>query len=71
MLNGGLFASLWETGRTLWRQRGLRCPHCASRVLQAKLQTVVTPRGYVLRCWQCGGEYVEHEWTRLRQVWPL
>jgi hypothetical protein len=65
-----LFGALWQTALTWWRQWGLRCPHCATRMRQAKLKPVVTPRGYVLRCRQCGSEYVEHP-PGLRRVWPI
>ena len=34
------------------------CPHCEKNGIWVTLEPVVTPRGNVERCWQCGGEYV-------------
>lgn len=41
------------------------CPHCYANGLTAHLQTTVTKRGEVQRCWQCGGEYRDG-----KLVWP-
>lgn len=66
-----LFDALYQTAWTLWRQRNARCSHCAAHGRKATLRSVVTARGYVLRCWQCGCEYVEHGRGEFRQVWPI
>lgn len=44
-----------------------RCPHCEKNGIKATLQTVVTKRGDVWRCWQCGGEYNDEG----DLVWPI
>lgn len=43
-----------------------QCPHCASNGIRATLERVVTARGDVDRCWQCGGEYRDG-----KLVWPI
>ena len=70
MADRSLFGALYQTVWTWWRQRNVVCPHCATCGRKATLRSVVTARGYVLRCWQCGGEYVEYGRGKFRQVWP-
>jgi hypothetical protein len=69
MAERSLLGALWQTALTWRRRRNVACPHCAKRSLKATLQSVTTARGYVLRCWQCGGEYAQYE-DGLRRVWP-
>lgn len=69
MLNSGILSSIWQTARTMRRQWRVPCPWCATHGLKVTLRSGVTPRGYVLRCWQCGGEYVDRE-GGFRRVWP-
>jgi len=69
-MNDGLLGALWQTVWTWWRWRNVRCPHCASGGRKATLRSTGTARGYVLRCWQCGGEYGEYA-DGFRRVWPV
>jgi hypothetical protein len=79
MADRSLLGAIWQTLLTWRRRRNVACPHCAARALSFRdnevrelpiLQSVTTPRGYVLRCWQCGGEYAENV-NGLRLVWPV
>lgn len=56
--------------QTTGRWRGARCPWCDGHGRKSTLEPTGTARGYVLRCWQCGGEYVERHGSELRRVWP-
>lgn len=62
-----IFGALWQTAWTWWRWRKARCL-CSPQ--KNTLETTVTDRGYVLRCRQCGNEYVEKYGSRFEQVWP-
>jgi len=67
MSDGSIVGALWQTLMTLRRELKTRhCPWCLSRNRKATLKHVVTERGYVRRCWQCGGEYDSDG----RKVWP-
>lgn len=47
------------------KMREIICPHCLGNGISATVQTTVTARGDVRRCWQCGGEYRDGV-----RVWP-
>lgn len=43
---------------TIRQLPAVRCPHCANGGWRPLLNAVTTERGAVMRCWNCGGEFV-------------